>query len=175
MLGNIQGSYDDTLAKEISDLKARVGVLEGYRRTMKNPTILAFNNKQDNQGIMIQFEDQNQTKMMYIEIAGNGYTLGNPVKALIQGYHYLELGEFLSCKQTILSGNTIIGRCTFGIYENKISLWVPVSGTYNTFIITTYEGNPYMRMNYHTSRIFYEKPGTDLFTKQVNCTIVKDT
>ena len=90
-------------------------------------------------GVLVDICPDNISNMIVVEVVGNGYATEHPIRSIFQTYHYTPYGTFLSSKQINISGNLPTG--TFMIHNERVKLWFPQGGSYQTFIVNAYGMN----------------------------------
>lgn len=116
-------------------------------------------------GILIElFPSSTLTKMVTIEVKGNGYGTFGPINTLIQCYHYTPSGTFLNYKQA--NFGAAIGTAKFMIYNAKIYCWIPfTTDSYPTLVIKAWNQN-------YPLDIVITNSAEPAGTNKVTCTLV---
>lgn len=120
-------------------------------------------------GLLVDLDINTLTRMVVVEITGNGYTNGIPIHTILQGYHYSSIGNFGAVHQIDLGLE--IGACSFMIHDNRLKVWIPTKSNYMSFIVKAY--NPMTGTVYNPTLSKEAQPTSGITGSIAKATVIK--
>ena len=142
---------DNILEEQIEELYNRIGILENKKQETATTTAFQY------AGVLVEFPSDKTGIFITVEITCNGYQNSPPTKTLVQAYHYNTVGNFILPQQKNITGN--VEKCSFGIIDNKVVLWIPFLTPFATYIIKTHTNQH--GFNNHSATLKITKPNIE--------------